>query len=215
MTGQHRASTAAGQPQEGEYPQQDSSRTGDDRSAQFQHSFGQHSSGQVRSGHVGTGQKQQPGWGTNSICVGMIPCTRVQRRHKLSVCRFLRAVPLVLVYLQASRASKHPVGALKDAPRQLSTHPSTPPQQTHLMGGGSSSASSNLSCTARRLFLTSSNIMWCRWLGTYAKTKVGSPYIDTSGAEPYSRMQMERASLMASCATCVCVDRQDDGNGSK
>jgi hypothetical protein len=48
-------------------------------------------------------------------------------------------------------------------------------QHAHLMGGGSSSASSNLSCTARRLFFTSSKIMWCRWLGTYANVKFGSP----------------------------------------
>jgi len=43
--------------------------------------------------------------------------------------------------------------------------------------------------------------MWCRWEGTYGKVKEGSPYTVTSGAPPFSRMQMLRASSMASWHT--------------
>ena len=78
---------------------------------------------------------------------------------------------------------------------------SSPSATTRRTGGGSASDSSKRSVTARSEFLTSSNSMWCRWDGTYANVKAGSPYTSTAGADPYSRAHIARASSIASRAT--------------
>uniref|UniRef100_A0A0A9EI72 Pdlk1 n=1 Tax=Arundo donax TaxID=35708 RepID=A0A0A9EI72_ARUDO len=59
------------------------------------------------------------------------------------------------------------------------------------------------SCTARREFFTNSNIMRCRCGVTYGNVKSGPPYMSTSGADPYSRRQIARASSLAIRATIM------------
>ena len=78
---------------------------------------------------------------------------------------------------------------------------SAPSAMTTRMGGGLSSDSAYFSETARSEFFTSSKSIWCRWPGTYANAKFSPPKTSTSGASPYCRMQMLRASSTASRTT--------------
>ena len=87
----------------------------------------------------------------------------------------LAVTPLECIsFIQCNQTGVWITGCKPSAANYMSFHlfgtltvmSSSPSAMTTRIGGGSSSESSNLSLTARREFLTSSKVMWCKWLGT-------------------------------------------------